>query len=63
MTKANKTKRAKHHTENYNGKQHPDLGQMWPCASDEVPYLGPEGGRPGKAYKAVRHACPGNWNN
>jgi hypothetical protein len=31
MTKANKTKRAKHHTENYNGKQHPDLGQMWDC--------------------------------
>ena len=33
---------------------------MWPCASDEVPYLGPEGGRPGKAYKAVRPTCPGN---
>jgi len=40
----------------------PDLGQMRPCAklSYETPYLGPEGGRPGRPTQAVRHTCSGN---
>jgi hypothetical protein len=39
----------------------PDLGHMRPCAhlSYETPYLGPEGGRPGKPTQAVRHTCSG----
>jgi hypothetical protein len=27
--------------------------------SYEAPYLGPEGGRPGRPTQAVRHTCPG----
>ena len=26
----------------------------------EAPYLGPEGGRPGRPTRAVRHTCSGN---
>ena len=39
----------------------PDLGQRRSCyLSYEVPYFGPEGGRPGRAAQIVIHTCLGN---
>ena len=37
----------------------PDFGHMRACASYEGPYLGPEGGRPGRPTQAVRNTCSG----